>query len=40
VTDVGSIEAIDGVVQAGKPGRYYVDQIASEPLPLAHTSRR
>jgi hypothetical protein len=40
VTDVGSIEAVEGVAQAGKPGRYHIDQIASEPLPSGHTSRR
>jgi hypothetical protein len=40
VNDVGSVEAIDGVVQGGKPARYHIDQISSEPLPSGHTSRR
>jgi hypothetical protein len=40
VSDLGSIEAIEGVVRAAELGRYPVDEIGSEPLPSGHTSRR
>jgi hypothetical protein len=40
VTNVGSVEAIEGVVRAAEPGRYHVDEISSDPLPSGHTSRR
>jgi hypothetical protein len=38
--DVDAIGAIEGVVRAGKPGRYPIDQIDRDPLPSGHTSRR
>jgi hypothetical protein len=40
MTDVDSVEEIEGVIRAGKPGRYHVDEISSDPLPSGHTSRR
>jgi hypothetical protein len=40
IIDVGSPYQIESVVRAGKPGRYHIDEIASEPLPSGHTSRR
>jgi hypothetical protein len=40
ITDVGFIKAVNVVLQAGVPGRYTIDQIASKLLPSAHTSRR
>ncbi len=40
VADVGSVESIEGVIQAAEPGRYHVDEIGSVPLPSGHTSRR
>ena len=40
VVDVGSPGAIEGAVQAGKPGSYHIDEIGSDPLPSGHTSRR
>jgi hypothetical protein len=40
IVDVGSAEAIEGVVRAEKPGTFHVDEIASDPLPSGHTARR
>ena len=40
ITDVGSVAAVEGAIRAGGPGRYHIDEIASEPLPSGHTSRR
>jgi hypothetical protein len=37
ITDVGSVEA---VIPAGELGSYDVDEIAADPLPSGHTSRR
>jgi hypothetical protein len=39
-TEVSSVEAIEGVVRAAEPLRYFVDEIGSDPLPSGHTSRR
>jgi hypothetical protein len=40
ITDVDSVEAIEGAIRDGGPGCYQVDEIAAEPLPSGHTSRR
>jgi hypothetical protein len=40
ITDVGSVEAIEGAVRSGSPGCYHVDEISSDPLPSGHTSQR
>jgi hypothetical protein len=40
ITDLGSVEAIEGVILAGGPGCSHVDEISAEPLPSGHTSRR
>jgi len=40
ITDVDSVEAAEGAIQAGGPGCYHVDEISAEPLPSRHTSRR
>jgi hypothetical protein len=40
VTDVGSVEAVEGAIRAGKSGRYHIDEIGSDSLPSGHTSRR
>lgn len=40
ITDVGSVEAVEGVIRAGGPGRYHVDEISTDRLPSGHTSRR
>jgi hypothetical protein len=40
ITDVDSVEAVEGAIRAGGPGRYHVDEISSDPLPSGHTSRR
>jgi hypothetical protein len=40
VVDVGTVEAIEGTIRAGGPGRYHIDEISSDALPSGHTSRR
>jgi hypothetical protein len=40
VVDVDSLDAAEGTIAFGKPGRRHVDEIGSEPLPSVHTSRR
>jgi hypothetical protein len=40
MTDVGTVEAVEGSIRDGKPGRYHIHQISAEPLPSGHTSRR
>jgi hypothetical protein len=40
ITDVDSVEAVEGAIRAGGPGCYHVEEISSEPLPSGHTSRR
>jgi hypothetical protein len=40
ITDVGSVEAVEGAVQVGGPGRYDVDEIRAEQFPSGHTSRQ
>jgi hypothetical protein len=40
ITDVGSVEAVEGVVRDGEPGWFHVDEISTDPLPSGHTSRR
>ena len=40
ITDVGSVEAVEGAIRVSEPGRYQVDEIASEPLLSGHTSRQ
>jgi hypothetical protein len=39
LTDVDTVEAVEGAVRAGGPGRYHVDEISADPLPSGHTSR-
>src|SRR5262249_55010947 len=40
ITDVDSVEAVEGALRAAGPGCYHVDEISAEPLPSGHTSRR
>jgi hypothetical protein len=40
IVDVGSVEAIEGMIQAGNPGPFHIDEISSDRLPSGHTSRR
>jgi len=40
VVDADSIDAVQGIIGAGTPGRYHVDQISRDQLPSGHTSRR
>jgi hypothetical protein len=40
ISDVDSVAAIEGAIQAGGPGCYLTDEISAEPLPSGHTSRR
>jgi hypothetical protein len=40
VSDVGSVEAVEGAIQVTGPDHYHVDEISSDPLPSGHTSRR
>ena len=40
IVDVGSVEAIERTVPAAEPGRYDIDEIAAEPRPSGHASRR
>jgi hypothetical protein len=40
IVDVASLDAIEPSVRSGKPGRYHIDGVASDPLPSGHTSRR
>jgi hypothetical protein len=40
ITDIGTVEAIEEAIRAGEPGRYHIDEIAADPLPSGHTSRR
>jgi hypothetical protein len=39
-TDVDSVEAVEGAIRIGEPGRLQVDEIGAEPLSSGHTSRR
>jgi hypothetical protein len=34
------MEAVDGAIRGGEPGRYHLHEISAEPLPSSHTSRR
>ena len=38
--DADSIENAREALRAGEPGRYHIDEIAADPLPSGHTSRR
>jgi hypothetical protein len=40
ITDVDAVEAVEGAIRAGDPGRYHIDEIGADPLPSGHTSRR
>jgi len=40
IADVDSVEAVEGVIRDGDPGRYHVDEISSDPLPSGNMSRR
>src|SRR5262249_24022653 len=40
ITDVDSVEAVEGAIRAGGPGCYHVDEISAEPLLSGYTSRR
>jgi hypothetical protein len=39
-SDADSIQHLKGILGHLDPGRYTVDQIASQPLPSGHTARR
>jgi hypothetical protein len=40
IVDVDQVEAIEPAIRSSEPGRYPVDEIAADPLPSSHTSRR
>jgi hypothetical protein len=40
MTDVDSVEVIEGIIRAGQPGCYHVDEISSDRPPSGHTSQR
>jgi hypothetical protein len=40
IVDVDQVEAIEPAIRSSEPGRYHVDEIAADPLPSGHTSRR
>ena len=40
IVDVDTVEQIEPAIRSSKPGRYHVDEIAADPLPSGHTSRR
>jgi hypothetical protein len=40
IIDVDTLEAVRDTIRLLKPGRYHVDEIASDPRPSGHTSRR
>ncbi len=40
ILDVDQVEAIEPAIRSSEPGRYHVDEIAADPLPSGHTSRR
>ena len=40
IRSAGSRESVDRFLEDPPPGRYHIDEISSDPLPLSHTSRR
>jgi len=40
LSDADTIKNLKGILGYLDPGRYTVDEIASEPLPSGHTARR
>ncbi len=40
ITEIGIVEAIGPAIRSEEPGRYHVNEISSDPLPIGHTSRR
>ncbi len=40
IVDVDQVEAIEPAFRSSEPGRHDADEIAADPLPSAHTSRR
>ena len=40
IFDVDTLEEIEPVIRAAKPGRYHVDEIRAGLLPSGYTSRR
>jgi hypothetical protein len=40
VVDVDSLGGVEKIIGSGKPGRYHVDEISTDPLPSGHTSQR
>ena len=40
VGDAPDVEGLRRLVERRGPGRYHVDEIAADPLPSGHTSRR
>jgi hypothetical protein len=40
LSDAGSIERLKTILSHLDPGRYVVDEIATDPLPSGHTARR
>lgn len=40
LVDVDTVDHLEPAVKSLGPGRYRVDEIAADPLPSGHTSRR
>jgi hypothetical protein len=40
ITDDDSVEAVEGALRAGEPGRDHLHKISAEPLLSGHASRR
>jgi hypothetical protein len=40
VVDVGTVDQIEPAARSLPPARYHIDEIAADPLPSGHTSRR
>jgi hypothetical protein len=40
IIDVAKVEAIEPAIRSIEPGRYHVEEIAADPPPSGHTSRR
>ena len=40
VVDANSIDAVQGIIASGTPGRHHVDQVGRDALSSGHTSRR
>jgi hypothetical protein len=40
VVDVDTLDEVEPVIGRAEPGRYDIDEIARDPLPAGHSSRR